>query len=137
MQWVRETTWVYRTKFCLPAVIQGEVARKAVLAFDGLDTYASVVLNGHEILKTEDMFIPERVDVTGHLKSSGDNVMQITFDSAFLIGKKIVKDNLAHQWGCWNGDPSRLAVRKAQYHYVYSSPCEHKVVEELLTEGLS
>lgn len=113
VQWVGETQWVYRTKFFSPEIVR----RKAVLAFDGLDTYATVMLNGYEILKTEDMFIPERVDVTRYLKSSGENVMQITFDSTFEIGKKIVKDNPMHQWGCWNGDPSRLAVRKAQYHY--------------------
>ena len=116
VQWVGEQAWVYRTRFSSPEIVRG----KAVLAFDGLDTYATVVLNGHEILKTEDMFIPERVDVTRYIKSSSDNIMQITFDSAFLIGKKIVRDNPVHQWGCWNGDPSRLAVRKAQYHYVYS-----------------
>lgn len=116
VQWVGEKTWVYRTEFPSPGTVPG----RAVLAFDGLDTYATAVLNGREILKTEDMFIPERVDVTRHLQpAAGDNVLEITFDSAYLIGKKIVEDNPVHRWGCWNGDPSRLAVRKAQYHYVW------------------
>ena len=116
VQWVGEKSWVYRTEFSSPGIVQG----RAVLAFDGLDTYATVVLNGLEILKTEDMFIPERVDVTGHLKSTRDNVLEITFDSTYLIGKKIVEDNPVHRWGCWNGDPSRLAVRKYQDHDVCS-----------------
>ncbi|KAI9842072.1 MAG: Beta-mannosidase B [Sclerophora amabilis] len=92
---------------------------KAVIAFDGLDTYATVELNGQQILKTDNMFIPERVDVTGLLRTggNGENEMIITFESAVLVGKKIPDKYPEHHWGCWNGDASRLAVRKAQYHY--------------------
>ena len=50
-QWVGEKAWVYKATFPTPAVGLGE---KIVLAFDGLDTYATVVLNGDEILKTKD-----------------------------------------------------------------------------------
>ncbi|KAI9875071.1 MAG: Beta-mannosidase B [Pleopsidium flavum] len=63
------------------------------------------------------MFIPERVDVTDLLHSSNENELVITFESAYLIGKKTVEKYPDHHWGCWNGDASRLAVRKAQYHY--------------------
>ena len=114
VQWVGETVWVYRTTFASPKIAGGKV----VLAFDGLDTYATVVLNGKEILNTEDMFIPERVDVGDSLSSNGENSLEITFDSTFLIGKKLVEKSPNHHWGCWNGDASRLSVRKAQYHYV-------------------
>ena len=117
-QWVGEKSWVYKGTFATPTVGFGE---KAVLAFKGLDTYATVVLNGNEILKTQDMFIPERVIVTNILCSEGENLLEITFDSAYLIGKHLVEQHANHIWGCWNGDPSRLAVRKAQYHYVISS----------------
>ena len=114
-QWVGEKTWVYRGTFPTPTVDSGE---QTVLAFDGLDTYATVVLNGQEILKSKDMFIPERVAVTTILRSEEENILEITFDSTYLIGKKLVEQHPDHSWGCWNGDPSRLAVRKAQYHYV-------------------
>lgn len=114
VQWVGEKAWIYKVTFTSPP-IHGS---KAVLAFDGLDTYATVVLNGSQILKTESMFIPERVNVTNLLRNNGDNEIEITFDSAYLIGKKIVEKYPDHHWGCWNGDASRLAVRKAQYHYV-------------------
>ncbi|EZF33270.1 hypothetical protein H101_03150 [Trichophyton interdigitale H6] len=115
-QWVGEKAWVYRTAFVAPQLGENE---KAVLAFDGLDTYASVHLNGKEILETDNMFIPERVDITSLLRGSNDesNVLEITFDSAFIRGKEEQKKRPMHRWGCWNGDPSRLAVRKAQYHY--------------------
>lgn len=119
VQWVGEKAWIYKTTFSTPRV-RGS---KIVLAFHGLDTYATVVLNGKQILKTEDMFIPERVEVTKLLRGDNDNEIEITFESAYLIGKKIVEKYPDHHWGCWNGDGSRLAVRKAQYHYV--SSCEH------------
>lgn len=116
VQWVGEEAWIYKTTFVCPE-LHGS---KAVLAFHGLDTYATVVLNGKTILETDNMFVPERVDVTKLVRSGNENELQITFDSAFLIGKKLVEKYPNHHWGCWNGDPSRLAVRKAQYHYVSS-----------------
>lgn len=114
VQWVGATSWVYRCKF-ISLYVEGA---ETVLVFDGLDTYATIVLNGEEILKTENMFIPERVNVSKQIRYDTDNVLEITFDSTYEIGKKLVEKHPNHHWGCWNGDPSRLAVRKAQYHYV-------------------
>ena len=117
VQWVGEKSWVYKTNFLAPDL----ATSRAVLAFDGLDTYATVKLNGITILKTENMFLPERVDITGIILAHKSNVIEITFDSTYLIGKNLVESHPNHQWGCWNGDASRLAVRKAQYHYVRCS----------------
>lgn len=113
-QWVGEVPWVYKTEFASPIMGTG----KAVLAFEGLDTHATVRLNGMQILKTDNMFIPERVDVTNHIVGEGHNTLEISFASTYLAGKRIVQEHPDHIWGCWNGDPSRLGVRKAQYHYV-------------------
>lgn len=112
VQWIGEAQWVYRTTFQADAVPQGS---KAILAFDGLDTFATVVLNGKTILETDNMFTPERVDITAIIKD--DNELVISFDSAYLRGWKLVEQYPDHKWGCWNGDSSRLAVRKAQYHW--------------------
>ncbi|CAG9989738.1 unnamed protein product [Clonostachys byssicola] len=114
VQWVGEAQWVYRTTFSSPEISGGA---KAVLAFDGLDTFATVVLNGEKILETDNMFIPERVDVTKILKAQGENELVINFDSAYLRGCKLVEKYPDHKWGCWNGDVSRLAVRKSQFHW--------------------
>lgn len=116
VQWVGEAVWVYKTTFPSPSGLPSSA--KAVLAFDGLDTFATVVLNGKTILETENMFIPERVDVTKVLKKDGDNELVVTFDSAYLRGWKLVEKYPDHKWGVWNGDISRLAVRKSQYHWV-------------------
>lgn len=124
VQWVGETAWIYRTTFSSPTVASEDKAVvKAVLAFDGLDTYATVILNGKEILKTDNMFIPERIDVTTYLKDEEENELEITFESAYLKGCAIVEQHPDHHWGCWNGDNSRLAVRKAQYHWVRKNSC--------------
>ncbi|KAK2046257.1 family 2 glycosyl hydrolase [Colletotrichum somersetense] len=114
VQWVGERQWVYRTAFVADALPDGA---KAVLVFEGLDTFATVVLNGETILETDNMFTPERVDVTSLLTKNEQNELIITFDSAYLRGWKLVEKYPDHKWGCWNGDNSRLAVRKAQYHW--------------------
>lgn len=112
VQWIGERDWVYKTSF------EATVGKgKKVLVFEGLDTYATVVLNGEEVLKSDNMFTEYRVDVTSGLRE-GSNQLEISFESAFLRGKMIKEGLPDHHWGCWNGDSSRLAVRKAQYHYV-------------------
>lgn len=121
VQWIGEAVWTYKTTFQASDLSALSNGGKAVLAFDGLDTFATVLLNGEEILKTESMFISERVDVTAILKKDGDNELEITFESAYLKGWKVVEQHPDHKWGCWNGDNSRLAVRKAQYHWVSNS----------------
>ena len=96
-----------------------------MLVFEGLDTFATVFLNGTEILKSENMFLPHRVDITnlGILKPvGGDNKLEIVFESAVKRGREAVKAHEEHEWGCWNGETSRLAVRKAQYHWVCELP---------------
>ncbi|EHA54255.1 beta-mannosidase [Pyricularia oryzae 70-15] len=117
VQWIGEAKWTYRTTFSAPKVSSsGDDGVKAVIAFDGLDTFATVLLNGSQILVTDNMFVPERVDVTNEIKE-GENELVIHFDSAYLRGWQLVEKYPEHKWGCWNGDVSRLAVRKSQYHW--------------------
>jgi len=116
VQWIGEVAWTYQTSFAAPAVPSGA---RAVIEFGGLDTFATVVLNGKTILESDNMFTPFRVDVTSALKADAENQLTITFDSAYLRGWKLVEEFPDHKWGCWNGDNSRLAVRKAQYHWVF------------------
>ncbi|KAH8649494.1 putative beta-mannosidase B [Tricladium varicosporioides] len=118
VQWIGEVDWIYQTRFPSPDLsVEERRSATVVLAFDGLDTFATVELNGKVILKTDSMFIPERVDVTTDLKKEGENELKITFESAYLKGCSLLEKYPDHHWGCWNGDSSRLAVRKAQYHW--------------------
>jgi beta-mannosidase len=52
VQWVGESDWLYKTQFDLYQPLQDE-QETVVLVFYGLDTYATVFLNGQEILKSE------------------------------------------------------------------------------------
>lgn len=103
----------------LPAVPAAQDGAKTVLVFDGLDTFATVRLNGEVVLVSENMFVPWRVDV-GDLLKTGDgeeNVVEIEFKSARLEAIKIKDAHPEHAWVGFNGDMARLAVRKAQYHW--------------------
>ncbi|KAI9102683.1 glycoside hydrolase family 2 protein [Phlyctochytrium arcticum] len=114
VQWVGDAQWLYRATFsCESFPSEGSTA---ALVFDGLDTFATISLNGTVILETDNMFIPYRREVTS-LLLNGDNELMIHFDSASLRGWKLVEKYPEHKWGVWNGDNSRLAVRKAQYHW--------------------
>ena len=57
----------------------------------------------------------------------GDNELALTFDSAFVQGRELEKKH--GKLGLWNGDSSRLHVRKAQYKYVLAllSPTETRI----------
>ena len=115
VQWVGEREWVYRNYFQPP---RRPAVGKRVLIFEGLDTYATVKLNGEAILHSKNAFISYHVEVTKILRVEQMNCLEIIFHSAFSIGKNILKAHTDHIWECWNGDASRLAVRKPQYHYV-------------------
>ena len=90
---------------------------RAVLVFDGLDTFAHVRLDGAVILQSDNMFVSHRVNVTEALNSRGQHDLEIEFDSAVIKAKEIKNAYSEHKWLCWNGDSARLGVRKAQYHW--------------------
>lgn len=89
----------------------------AVLAFDGLDTFAHVRLNDKTILQSDNMFLPHRVDVTHVLNRSESNTLEVEIEPALLKAREIKAQHPEHKFVCFNGDSSRLAVRKAQYHW--------------------
>ncbi|KAL1962652.1 hypothetical protein VTN77DRAFT_9286 [Rasamsonia byssochlamydoides] len=87
-----------------------------VLVFDGIDTYATVTLNGHKILDAGNMFLQYRVDVTDKLRQDGANELTILFDSAYLVGKQLEKEQ-GYKNLYWNGDSCRMNVRKIGCHF--------------------
>ncbi|KAK6528770.1 hypothetical protein TWF694_004007 [Orbilia ellipsospora] len=114
--WVAEKHWTYRTVFPSPSGLND--GKAYILAFDGLDTYATVLLNGSEILKSDNMFIAHRIDVSKLLSSHGkENELLIHFEPALERAQQVRDAHPDHFWKCWNGDSARLAVRKAQYHF--------------------
>lgn len=114
-EWVADKAWTYKVE--LPKTEEPKDGTVHVLAFDGLDTFATVKLNGKTILDSDNMFIPYRLDVTKQLKHGTENTLEIEFASARLEAIKIREQYPDHRWVGFNGDMSRLAVRKAQYHW--------------------
>ena len=107
-------SWTYRTTLEVPEAPPGS---KFVLAFDGLDTFAEVRLDGHTILKSDNMFLPHRVDITRDVCPGSGCVLSIDFDSALLRAREIEKQHPEHKFIAFNGETARVAVRKAQYHW--------------------
>ncbi|VEU22162.1 DEKNAAC103195 [Brettanomyces naardenensis] len=111
VQWVGEKDWEYRTSFSVPRSAASKSHQ--VLEFDGLDTFASVRLNGKLILETDNMFVKYTVDVTDQLVYDGPNELVIYFKSALLEARRLEK--IHGKSYCFNGETSRVQVRKAQY----------------------
>uniref|UniRef100_A0A093VF17 beta-mannosidase n=1 Tax=Talaromyces marneffei PM1 TaxID=1077442 RepID=A0A093VF17_TALMA len=83
----------------------------------GLDTFATVILNGEQIAKSENQFIPFPADVSKTLVESGakDNELIILFESAERMGIELEK-----KWGGRTSlirDKKRMNMRKAQYSW--------------------
>ena len=54
MQWIENENWEYETKFNLS---KSELKNQNIdLLFEGLDTYATIYLNGKLLLETDNMF---------------------------------------------------------------------------------
>ncbi len=88
LQWIGRTDWEYRTRFDLsPAELRH---RHVELVFDGLDTFADVSVNGHAVLKTDNMFRQWRVPAVTWLKP-GTNELAVVFHSPITLLLPAVK----------------------------------------------
>lgn len=111
-QWVGYEDWVYRCGFETDEDLLG--FPYVDLCLDGLDTVVTVALNGTVIHSGDNMFLPVRVPVARLLRL-GENELTLHFASAVRHGRQRETERGSH--AVWNGDPSRVHVRKAQYHY--------------------
>ena len=110
LQWIEKKNWEYKTSFQVtPEALK---KKNAALVFDGLDTYATVYLNGKLILKANNMFRQWRVDVKKYLHP-GTNKLVVVFVSAQNVVDLLAKRDLPFVIP----DNPRLYVRKAQYHF--------------------
>ena len=113
VQWVGEQDWLYRCTFTMPQ--EFDEATHIALRCEGLDTFATVWLNGVQVLESDNMFVPRQVPIAS-LLSSGENHLHILFESALRRGKeREAVYGVRAIMG--DGDASRVYVRKAQYQY--------------------
>ncbi|KAJ9611493.1 hypothetical protein H2200_004677 [Cladophialophora chaetospira] len=112
IQWVGCADWEYSCSFPTPEYKANEVD----LVLEGLDTIATVTLNGKEILHSENQFIPHRIPVKADLKAPGhENELSIVFCSTVTKGKEL-EDKYGKRKALMR-DPVRNHFRKAGYHW--------------------
>jgi beta-mannosidase len=122
VQWIDKVGWDYRTTFDAdPSWMNAE---RVELVFDGLDTYATVYLNGTQILKADNMFLAWRVDIRPHLKVRGNELL-VHFDSPVTVGLqkqaeyglRLPANNDQSETGQTGPNKVSVFTRKAGYHY--------------------
>jgi beta-mannosidase len=119
--WMEDKDWWYERSFATPATAAG---RRATLVFHGLDTFATVWLNGREIGRCENMFIRHEFDITGHLVESGNNRLVVRLASP----RYSIRVDLGHQ--PLVRVPERLFCRKAQMSFGWD------IAPRILTVGI-
>lgn len=82
LQWIGHADWQYSTQFDLP-----EGRNHHELLFEGLDTVATVTVNGKEVLRAANQHRTYRVDVTDVVLPTG-NELQVRFDSAWAYAEE-------------------------------------------------
>lgn len=112
LQWIGEHRWEYWAGF---AVTRDMLAEDVLdLVADGLDTFATVSINGHEVARTENMFRGYRWDVKRFLRA-GRNEILIRFESAIDV---ISRERLEHHPFEYNDPVGRCStVRKQQCQF--------------------
>ena len=108
LQWIEEHDWEYRTTFRVAPELIGD--EQVDLVADGLDTVATVILNGSEVARTENMFAGHRWDVKPLLRP-GANELLIRFGSAM---KYIRTHRRSHQPKEFNDPVGRSQVLRKQ-----------------------
>ncbi len=115
IQWVGERDWDYACTFTLsPEQLQ----RPSIhLLFEGLDTYASVYLNGQKILEAENMFVAHEVDIRPYVKAS--NRLEVRFRSPLTAALPLYEAAGINYPADNDHAEKHLSVftRKAPYHY--------------------
>ncbi|NKE60290.1 glycoside hydrolase family 2 protein [Lentzea sp. PSKA42] len=85
LTWMHRADWHYSTTFLAAAVTPGQ---RVDLVFDGLDTIATVELNGHVLGHTANMHRSYRFDVRQFLVDGG-NDLTVSFSSALAHAEKV------------------------------------------------
>ena len=86
MQWIGETDWVYRRTF----EVTREFTRlkQVILRCEGLDTLATIRINGNDVATTDNMFRTYEFNVKKYLRSGGNSI-EIEFSAPLPYVEKM------------------------------------------------
>ncbi len=106
-RWVEDREWWYRLTFT-PELSRLQDDERLQLVFHGLDTFATIWLNGELIGEHANMFREATFDVSKRLNLGKPNTLAVRFDPP--LSRVSGKDTLG-----WGAD--RINMRKAQFGY--------------------
>jgi beta-mannosidase len=107
-QWIGEKDWTLARTFELPESVLRR--QRILLRCEGLDTFASIRLNGHEVGRTDNMFRTHEFDI-GSL-AEVRNEIEITFSSVLPYMKAKTDEKRLAAWNEVRGILGRAYVRK-------------------------
>jgi beta-mannosidase len=111
LQWIENADWTYKTVFkATPEILNH---RNIDLVFQGLDTNATVFINGQKALEADNMFRVWRVDAKPFLRV-GANEIRVEFASPIKIAEKLSAEDKTHSE---THIPEKSYIRKAAYEY--------------------
>lgn len=109
-RWVEDREWWYRRGFEYSGELTKDKAERFELTFDGLDTFATIFVNGHEIGRSGNMLMAHTFDVTRVIRS-GWNMVAVRFDP--LLPHQ--KDKERFDWSSYTKE--RPWLRKAAMNF--------------------
>lgn len=116
LQWIGEEYWNYTTEF---EISKDQLSQEHIeLEFEGLDTYATVLVNGEEVIHANNMFRSWKAELKGLVKE-GKNELLVRFTSPINYNKEIV-ENYPYQLPAGNETVDIKVspfTRKAAYHF--------------------
>ena len=116
--WIEEKNWIYVNHILFDPVVYK--TDNIELVFEGLDTYATVLLNGDTILIADNMFRSWTIDIKEKL-IAGRNEIRVIFTSPVSYNKKSV-ENYPYKLPSGNETQDIKTkvssfTRKAAYHF--------------------
>ncbi|GAB3745286.1 glycoside hydrolase family 2 protein [Microlunatus parietis] len=106
LAWIGRTDWSYRATFSFQRTLSSSKGDRHDLVTDGLDTVATITLNGTEVGRTANQHRGYRFDVTS-LLVDGDNELVIDFEGPATAARRLEAEL---------GDP-----RPASYAHPYNA----------------
>jgi len=126
--WIDLTDWEYERTFDFDGV--PEDCAEVQLRFEGLDTAATVLLNGEEVLSCCNMFIAHTADVTGKLKI-GPNTLTVKIQSPEIFARSMPPVRPG-TW-IWRNRSASQYLRKARHMWGWDH-APHRVTSGIWRE---
>ena len=121
LQWVGKSNWVYKRTFDVPDdVLKND---RIVLRCEGLDTLASIKINGRDAGTANNMFRTWEFDIKPAL-TSGSNEIEVRFDSPYPVMAEGESKRALYEWIGSHEPKGRAYVRKEPCSFGWDwGPC--------------